>query len=128
MSRRVEIINAVSAVRENYRQARLIVWEIARREHSIEVLASKGHFRLKNEELELDKELFRGIEEMDRPTVADVRVRDLGDDPLKKMREVVADQKWLEADGAYLCPGLHDPSLIKQQRTQKELCRWPTGN
>lgn len=102
MSRRVEIINAVSAVRENYRQARLIVWEIARREHSIEVLASKGHFRLKGDELELDKELFGGIEEMDRPTVADVKVRNLSDDPLKQMREVVADQRWLEADGAYL--------------------------
>lgn len=102
MSRRVEIINAVSTVRENYRQARLIVWEIARREHSIEVLASKGHFRLTGDELELDKELFGGIEEMDEPTVADVRVRDLSDDPLKQMREVVSDQKWLEADGAYL--------------------------
>ncbi|RDI80687.1 hypothetical protein Vi05172_g9296 [Venturia inaequalis] len=98
MSRRVEIINAVSSVRENYRQARLLVWEIARREHSIEVLASKGHFRLKGQELELDKELFGGIEEMDRPTVADVRVRELSDDPLKQMREVVTDQKWLEAE------------------------------
>ncbi|TID25933.1 hypothetical protein E6O75_ATG03796 [Venturia nashicola] len=102
MSRRVEIINAVSTIRENYRQARLIVWEIARREHSIEVLASKGHFRLRGHELELDKELFGGIEEMDRPTVAEVRVRDLSDDPLKQIREVIANQKWLQADGAYL--------------------------
>lgn len=98
MSRRVEIINTVSAVRENYRRARLIVWEIARQESSIDSLASKGQFRLKGDQLELDKELFGGIEEMDGPTVADLRVRDLCDDPLKQIQEIVADEKWLEAD------------------------------
>jgi hypothetical protein len=98
MSHRVEIITAVTAVRENYCRARLIVWQIAWQEKSILALASRGHFRLRDDLLELDKALFRSIEELDDPTMAEVKVHDLRDNSLEQIKDVVANESWLIAD------------------------------